>query len=76
MGCDYVFFMQAERIKKMRMKRQNNGLLFRSIPGWGIISKRRKIKSRQNVAKIRIRDKNGRFINTKEDGNSLDDASN
>jgi len=44
-GCDYVFYMQAERIQKMRMKRKNE-LFYRNIPGLCEMPRRRKQKSR------------------------------
>jgi len=60
-GFDYVFFMQAYRIQRMREKRIALDYYFRAIPGLGYISRRNKIKSRQNVAHKRQRDEFGRF---------------
>lgn len=62
LGCDYVFYMQAERIKKMRLKRKGEDLIRRSMPMYGYVPKRRKIPSRQKVAKKRVRDVNGKFV--------------
>jgi len=69
-GFDYVFYMQKDRIEKMREKRRRNKNFYsRHLQSWihgvCVISNRRKIQSRVKVADSRTRDENGRFISKK-----------
>ena len=65
MGYDYVFFMQKDRIEKIREKKRKKGIL--RPPGLGGVKNRLIHKSRRKVAEGRVRNNKGRFEGKKKE---------